>query len=403
MTEGKNTTGGSSFSKEGVVVEDEEEESPTVAMSDDSSSSSDSSSNKNEEDGSSSTSSSSSSSSSVDTTTAKEVDDNLIIMADYKRLEWECDKLQQEFDTAVSKVTVLEEQLQEAKTQTYDTQQVATKKAHTIVVLEKEKAALQERIIEITTTMVETKSTPHTRHSSSEVDNDEEVKRAAELRYQQARDKQLEREQDLWDVIEQYKQLAETNESTSKEKEEMEKELLLTQKAKFQRRDLVYEYRKLEKDMEEAVITAERLSSALLLAKNGAAKSKEEAKSIRKRLAGCHFHYKHLQQQYDTLLREKDTVERQLQKAHLFEALRKTQLASWQGMMETLRDKRDQAEEKAQTLSVENDELQLICDELLLGVNHKKKEVVVKVQKERNNGHEKENKSNKIAINAPSV
>ena len=154
-----------------------------------------------------------------------------------------------------------------------------------------------------------------------------------------------------------------------------------------------------QSDMEEAVITAERLSSALLMAKNDSAKSKEEAKSIRKRLAGCHFHYKHLQQQYDTLIREKDTVERQLHKAHLFEALRKTQLESWQGMMETLRDKRDKADEKAHTLSQENDELQLICDELL-GVNHTNQEVVVVVQNEGNDGKEEESNSNKIAINA---
>merc|ERR1712238_2527 len=124
--------------------------------------------------------------------------------------------------------------------------------------------------------------------------------------------------------------------------------------------------------------------------------SKEEAKSIRKRLAGCHFHYQHLQQQYDTLIREKDTVERQLHKAHLFEALRKTQLESWQGMMETLRDKRDKADEKAHTLSQENDELQLICDELL-GVNHTDQEVVV-VHKEINDGKEEESNSNKIPI-----
>ena len=149
--------------------------------------------------------------------------------------------------------------------------------------------------------------------------------------------------------------------------------------------------------MEEAVITAERLSSALLMAKNDSAKSKEEAKSIRKRLAGCHFHYKHLQQQYDTLLREKDTVERQLQKAQLFEALRKTQLASWQGMLETLRNKRDKADEKAHTLTKENEELQLICDELL-GVNHTNQEVVVVVQKERNDGKEEESNTNKIPL-----
>ena len=238
INEGINTDGG--VSKEGVV--EDEDESPTVDMSDDSSSTD--SNNENEEDGS-LTSTSSSSSSSVYTTTNIKggIDnDNVFMMADNKRLEWECDKLQHEFETAISNITSLEEQLQEAKTQTYETQQVSTKKAHTIVVLEKEKAALQERIIEVTTNIVDTKST-HTRQS---IEVDGELK-LAELRYQQARDKQQEREQDLWDVIEQYKQLAETNDSTTKEKAQVEHELRLTQKVKCHRRDLVYEYRKLEK------------------------------------------------------------------------------------------------------------------------------------------------------------
>ena len=73
---------------------------------------------------------------------------------------------------------------------------------------------------------------------------------------QQAHQKQQEwkREQDLWDVIKQYKELMETNESAinvnmkiTKEKVEVKKELQLTKKVKIQQHELVYKYCKLEK------------------------------------------------------------------------------------------------------------------------------------------------------------
>ena len=74
------------------------------------------------------------------------------------------------------------------------------------------------------------------------------------LRETKAREKQIQREKELWDVIEQYRKLVDENRCIKEEKAEVEQqkaevesELELTQKEKFQRRDLVYEYKKMEK------------------------------------------------------------------------------------------------------------------------------------------------------------
>jgi hypothetical protein len=117
--------------------------------------------------------------------------------------------------------------------------------------------------------------------------------------------------------------------------------------------------------MEEAVETGERLSKELVMARNDSAKDKEESKGIRKRLAGCHFHYKQLQEQYDILLKQKDNVERQLIKSQKDEASRRSKVDSLQiSMMNNLREKRRDAD-KVDTLSKENEKLQMKMNELL--------------------------------------
>ena len=117
--------------------------------------------------------------------------------------------------------------------------------------------------------------------------------------------------------------------------------------------------------MEEAVETGERLSKELVMARNDSAKDKEESKGIRKRLAGCHFHYKQLQEQYDILLKQKDNVERQLIKSQKDEASRRSKIDSLQiSMMNNLREKRRDAD-KVDTLSRENEELQMKMKKLL--------------------------------------
>ena len=90
--------------------------------------------------------------------------------------------------------------------------------------------------------------------------------------------------------------------------------------------------------MEEAVITGERLEKELLATKNDSAKNNEDSKSIRKRLAGCHLHYKHLQEQHDKLLEEKDAVDRQSAKAQSNVALRIAQIESCTPASETTED-----------------------------------------------------------------
>merc|ERR1740117_1532725 len=335
-----------------------EEETPTFDMSENGSEN-----EGDEDDGSTSSSLSTSSASSSLYTTKGLVLDEKFMTEDYKRLESECDRLQHEFDTAIDKITSLEEELEEAKVQVHDNQKVSTEKSHKIAVLEKEKCALQERIIEVTAKIVDTQST-HTRQS---IEVDTELK-VAEQKYEEARKNQMDREQDLWDVIEQYKELAETNNESSTTKgkaADVEHELVSTEKVETQRRDLVYEHRKLEKAMEEAVETGERLSKELVMARNDSAKDKEESKGIRKRLAGCHFHYKQLQEQYDILLKQKDNVERQLIKSQKDEASRRSKIDSLQiSMMNNLREKRRDAD-KVDTLSRENEELQMKMKKLL--------------------------------------
>jgi chromosome segregation ATPase len=73
--------------------------------------------------------------------------------------------------------------------------------------------------------------------------------------------------------------------------------------------------------MEEAVLTGEILSNELQLARTEAAANKEETNGVRKRLAGCHFHYKELQQHYDAMVKQNEELERRLGEAEEYEAL----------------------------------------------------------------------------------
>ena len=116
--------------------------------------------------------------------------------------------------------------------------------------------------------------------------------------------------------------------------------------------------------MEEAVETGEELAKELQLARKEAAVNKEETKGVRKRLAGCHFHYKELQQHYNDLLKQKEDHERLLAKAQKHEALHKSQAESWAATMENVREKRRIAEEKVDALTRENEDLQQLCNQL---------------------------------------
>lgn len=116
--------------------------------------------------------------------------------------------------------------------------------------------------------------------------------------------------------------------------------------------------------MEEAVQTGEELSKQLQAAKSEAAVNKEEARGIRKRLAGCHFHYKELQQHYDEVLKQNAEFEKDLIKAEKYEALHNAQADSWVDSMDSVREKRRIAEEKAKNLLNENKQLKQLCEQL---------------------------------------
>lgn len=165
-----------------------------------------------------------------------------MLTEDYQRLEGECDRLRHEFETAVDRIAALEGELSQARAQILDGQRARAHQAHSIAVLEHEKAGMQDRLDDQSRRLKETAS------SQEEVSTQHrDALRMAELQLEQARGKQKQREQDLWDVIEQYKQLAEQNESTKEQMHYVEQELRLTHKVKIQRRDLVYEYRRLER------------------------------------------------------------------------------------------------------------------------------------------------------------
>ncbi len=111
--------------------------------------------------------------------------------------------------------------------------------------------------------------------------------------------------------------------------------------------------------------TVEELEKDVRRAKSDAARNKEESKSVRKRLAGCHFHYRQLQQQYDACLKERNDLERLYAKALRHEGLRKAQEESWCRKVEDLRERRRAAEDDVNRLKQENLDLHTQCNELL--------------------------------------
>jgi hypothetical protein len=166
-------------------------------------------------------------------------DEDRSFLDEYKKLESECDRLQHEFETAIAKISNLEKELELARMQVHASHEQHAKQAYDIAVLEKDKSQLHEQLLEEKQKLSNWKST----HEGQQADD----LRAADLRTEQARSKQREREQDLWDVIEQYKSLAELNAEQEEHMNNIERELHLTHRVQIQRRDLVYEYRKLER------------------------------------------------------------------------------------------------------------------------------------------------------------
>jgi chromosome segregation ATPase len=117
--------------------------------------------------------------------------------------------------------------------------------------------------------------------------------------------------------------------------------------------------------LEEAMDTVTTLEQDLTQAKSEAARNKEECKSVRKRLVGCHFHYKQLQEQYSTTLKVNDDLDRQVQKARKHALLRQAQEESCTSDLEDMRRHRRVSEEQVERLTKENEELHSYCEGLL--------------------------------------
>ena len=117
--------------------------------------------------------------------------------------------------------------------------------------------------------------------------------------------------------------------------------------------------------LEDANETIGKLETELKHAKAEIARSKEDSKSIRKRLAGCHFHYKQLQQEYETAVKEKDDLEYRMIKTANYNSVLKTQTDSLTREVEELQEKSRASGEEIERMKNENQDLRHYCDDLM--------------------------------------
>jgi chromosome segregation ATPase len=214
---------------------------------------------------------------------------------DHKRLEDECFRLEHEYDNAVARMTNLEEELKMAKKQAASANQKCLVHAGDMLNLTEQHRLLEEQY---------SSSLERTALLEKELDAAKQETDAA-LRKQKQRDKHL------WQVIKQYKDLAEKNDSTEAKIASVQEELAFS-KQHTNRRDLVHEYRMMEHEYEDAKAKIDTLERDLKSAKAEVIRSKEDAKCTRKRLAGCHFHYKKLQESYEEALAKLSDGDREL-------------------------------------------------------------------------------------------
>jgi chromosome segregation ATPase len=284
------------------------------------------------------------------------------MMDEFHRLESECARLEHEYDDAIARVSNLEDELKASKQETVsaqDTQKARERdldqRNHQYEVLQHDHESALEKTVRVEDDLL-----------------------FAQIQAEEASTKQKQREQDLLEVIDQYKQQTSENDETRAKMEGVENELDETQikmadvqhelkiaKKHANRRDLIYDYRRLEQDYEDSVARMEGLEIELRLAKTDAARSKEESKSTRKRLAGCHFHYKQLQQQYDDALSQTVAVERALTRAQKHSEIHKAQTECWTEKLVHIREKRAESNEENKRLLHENKELKTYCNDLL--------------------------------------
>lgn len=278
------------------------------------------------------------------------------------RLQRQCRRLEHEYAEAIGRVTHLEEDLA-----------VATAKIESLKGKNKKKEA---KINDLKLVKQKLENDFKSSHQESN-----QLRQELDLALKQGRESrvlQQQREQDLWDVIDQYKHLQAENNTTKEKMSGVESELGKTQaqmetvayelsiaKRHTQRRDLVCQFRKLEQELELKTQDMKNLQELLRVSKATAAKNKEETKCTRKRLAGSHFHFKQLQVQYDDLVSQKVESERQLSKASRQLKIFEKQRDTWTQKLNHVRQERQGTEKARRKLAEENRSLKSHCNELL--------------------------------------
>ena len=266
----------------------------------------------------------------------------------YERLEGECARLEHEYDAALAKISDIEQELLIAQSAAEEAEGKWKKCEVETTRLSKEHQELEEE---------HQLSLDRIVHVEKELDE-------ARIQAIEARNKRIERDGHLWQVIKEYRELAEKKEHAEAEIESVQEQLLLTKKTKH-RRDLVCEYRKMENDYLEAKDRITDLEKELKYAKSDASRSKEEAKSTRKRLAGCHFHYKKLQKQYDEALSNFNKVDKELKESQFELESIKAHEDAWADKLVVAGVVTHRSDVELERLLVENKDLKTMCEELM--------------------------------------
>jgi hypothetical protein len=270
---------------------------------------------------------------------------------EFNRLKRECDILEHEYDNAIAKIANLEEELNNVQDERDTANQRQKESEQKLLESQHELNQLQhdfESAVDKSKTLEENLQT-----AKGETEN--------------ALKTQKEREEDLLSVISQYKQVTEEKDEALSKVKGVERELWMAKK-QTKRPDLIYDFKRLEQRYKDALENMERMTQQVKRAQTEATLSKEDAKSVRKRMAGCHFHYKHLQQQYNDTLADKAKLDREFTRAKNEVKRFKTQEDCWTEKIVGIREKRKQAEEENKKLKEQNVGLKSYCNNLLIVV-----------------------------------
>ena len=122
----------------------------------------------------------------------------------------------------------------------------------------------------------------------------------------------------------------------------------------------------MERTLEDKIMRIEELETELAIAKAQAARSKEETKSTRKRLVGCHFQYKKLEQENYDALKKIESLEKDVGEAKFDNLKMQQQEAIWKERVSKLTQAKDQSDTEVKRLLGENKEVKSICEEMLV-------------------------------------